>query len=88
MLYREFGRDGWEASILGFGCMRLPTRDGAPGSADIDEDEAVRMIRRAIDAGVNYLDTAYTYHQRGSEAMPEVHAVLGEGRPYVREGIR
>ncbi len=69
MLYREFGRDGWEASILGFGCMRLPTRDGAPGSADIDEDEAVRMIRRAIDAGVNYLDTAYTYHEGRSEAL-------------------
>ena len=79
MLYREFGREGWEASILGLGCMRLPTGDGVPGSADIDEEKAVRLIRRAIDAGVNYLDTAYTYHEGRSEVL------LGKA---LREGYR
>ena len=69
MLYRKFGRDGWDASILGFGCMRLPTSDGIPISANIVEDEAIRMIRRAIDEGINYLDTAYTYHEGRSEVL-------------------
>jgi uncharacterized protein len=69
MLYREFGHDGWEVSILGFGCMRLPTSDGIPIGANIVEDEAIKMIRHAIDEGVNYLDTAYTYHEGRSEVL-------------------
>jgi len=69
MLYRKFGRDGWEASILGFGCMRLPTSDGIPISVNIVEDEAIAMIRHAIDEGINYMDTAYTYHEGRSEVV-------------------
>jgi uncharacterized protein len=66
MKYRPFGKTGWNASALGFGCMRLPTR-GAP--KDIDEQLAIRMIRRGIDGGVNYVDTAYPYHAGMSEVL-------------------
>jgi len=67
MNYRKFGRTGWEVSALGFGCMRLPTTDGNAGSGNIDEPEAIRLIRHGIDAGINYVDTAYPYHAEKSE---------------------
>jgi uncharacterized protein len=67
MEYRRFGPLEWDVSILGFGCARLPTRDGKMFSPDIAEEEATRMVRYAIDQGVNYLDTAYVYHDGNSE---------------------
>jgi predicted aldo/keto reductase-like oxidoreductase len=69
MQYRGFGRLDWKVSALGFGCMRFPTSDGERLSPNILEAEAVRMVRHAIDNGVNYLDTAYAYHGGQSEIV-------------------
>ncbi len=69
MQYRTFGKLGWQASALGFGCMRLPTVDRKPLSGNIDEKESIKMIRYAIDRGVNYVDTAYPYHEKNSEIV-------------------
>ncbi len=77
MRYRPVGNSGFAVSALGFGAMRLPPRRG--DAADIDEPLAIRMIRRAIDAGVNYVDTAYPYHGGRSEV------VVG---PALRDGYR
>jgi predicted aldo/keto reductase-like oxidoreductase len=70
MQYRRFGKLDFRPSALGFGTMRLPVLAGADGRPDhsrIDYDAATAMVHRAIDAGVNYVDTAYMYHADQSE---------------------
>lgn len=67
MKYRTFEKTGEKVSLLGIGTMRLPVLDGDSGK--IDEDEAIKMIRHGIDSGINYVDTAYMYHNGTSEVV-------------------
>lgn len=67
MKYRIFPKTGEKISQLGFGAMRLPTLHD--GSGKVDRAEAIRLIRHAIDCGVNYVDTAYVYHDGESEVI-------------------
>ncbi|UCG00995.1 MAG: aldo/keto reductase [Candidatus Heimdallarchaeota archaeon] len=67
MNYRKLGNTGIKVSALGFGCMRLPTLK--PGQPAINREEAIRLIRKGIDSGINYIDTAYPYHDKESEIV-------------------
>lgn len=77
MKYRTMGKLGIQASAFGLGCMRF--NGAASGDSVIDEQKAISLIRRAIDGGVTYLDTAYVYLDKTSEI------VLGKA---LRDGYR
>ena len=77
MKYRPMGKLGIQASAFGLGCMRF--NGAASGDSVIDEQKAISLIRRAIDGGVTYLDTAYVYLDKTSEI------VLGKA---LRDGYR
>lgn len=59
MDYVTFGRTNLNVSVMGLGCGG-PSRIGQ--STGSGEDESIRIIRTALDAGVNFLDTAEAYN--------------------------
>ena len=79
MLYRKVPKNGDRLSVLGFGAMRLPVNE----DESINEETAIAQIRKAIDKGVNYVDTAWPYHGGQSEVV--VGKALRDG---CREKVR
>lgn len=61
MLTRSFGRDPHQVSLLGFGAQRIVDEH------DCTEEQAVAILRRAVELGVNYFDTAPSYSDGQSE---------------------
>ena len=59
MPYRPLGRTGVKVSLLGLGGFHAGIPD--------DERQTVRLIRTAIDAGINFMDNSWDYHDGGSE---------------------
>ncbi|MGW1748096.1 aldo/keto reductase [Streptomyces sp. NPDC002092] len=71
---RTLGRSGIRVSALGFGCWAIggewQNTEGQPlGWGKVDDDESVRAIRRALDLGVTFFDTADTYGTGHSERI-------------------
>ncbi|WP_425623158.1 aldo/keto reductase [Brevibacillus borstelensis] len=62
MLTRSFGRDSHQVSLLGFGAQRIVDEH------DCMEEQAIAIIRRAVELGVNYFDTAPSYSDGQSES--------------------
>jgi predicted aldo/keto reductase-like oxidoreductase len=72
MRYRKMG--DLKVSILGMGAMRLPME---PDGKTIDQNETDGMIRRAVEGGINYFDTAAPYHEGRGEAV--LGSILSRG---------
>lgn len=68
MQYRKFGKTGIKISTLGFGAMRLPQTE-VNGKTVFDHEEGTRIIQRAFELGVNYVDTAPYYCEKESEII-------------------
>ncbi len=68
MQYRPFGRTGFNISALGFGAMRLPSAQ-VDGKQVFDTEASIRMMHRAFENGVNYIDTAPYYCDGESEVI-------------------
>ena len=62
MQYRPMGQTGIDVSALGFGMLRLPMKNG-----HVDFDQSTAMVRRAVEGGVNYIDTGRVYLNGESE---------------------
>jgi len=72
-----------DVSLLGFGCMRFPTING-----EIDKKLSKEMIYYAVENGVNYIDTAYPYHNGKSETfVKEVIEVLDRKSFYLADKL-
>ncbi|MBD2451560.1 aldo/keto reductase [Nostoc sp. FACHB-152] len=59
MIYRQLGRTGEQVSVIGLGGHHI----GRPK----DEEEGIKLIRTAIDRGINFMDNSWDYHNGGSE---------------------
>jgi len=68
MRYSKLGNSGLVVSKLAFGTMTLGTAWAGPLAA-IDADGADRLVGQALDAGINFYDTADVYHRGESEAL-------------------
>lgn len=86
MRYRRVGKTGERASILGFGCMRLPTRGDQAHL--IAEDKAQALVDYAICNGVNYFDTAYIYHSEVPFQAGMSEVFLGRALKAQRERVQ
>jgi len=78
MQFRALGRTGMQVSAVGFG--GIPIMGGSP-VGDVSEEEAVHIIRCALDRGVNFIDTARSYGQ--SEHRIGLAIKGREPRPFI-----
>ncbi len=64
MHYRELGRTGWKVSAISFGAWAIGSAWGS-----VDDDESAQALRRAVELGVNFFDTADVYGDGHSERL-------------------
>ncbi len=64
MKYRRFGNTGWDVSEIGFGAWALGSHWGVQ-----DDNDSIAALNRAIDMGLNLIDTAQLYGEGRSERL-------------------
>jgi aryl-alcohol dehydrogenase-like predicted oxidoreductase len=91
--YRKFGRIGWEVSEIGFGTWAMGAEWGA-----VDDEQSIAALKRALELGVNFFDTADVYgdgrserllHRLRQETKTPFHVATKAGRrlrPHVAAG--
>ncbi|MEK4040931.1 aldo/keto reductase [Paenibacillus sp. FSL L8-0493] len=72
MQMRKLGNSGLEVSAIGLGCMGMDHAYGKPA----DRNEMVKLIRRAVELGCNFIDTAAFYGESNEELVGEALAPL------------
>ncbi|CAD7734956.1 Aldo-keto reductase IolS [Xanthomonas hydrangeae] len=77
MIKRQLGLSGLEVSAIGLGCMGLSTNYGEP----TDRQEAITLIRTAVERGITFFDTAEVYGPFTNEAL------VGEALAPVRDQV-
>lgn len=91
MQYRPLGRTGWNVSTVSFGAWAI---GGAWGS--VDDQESLAALNRAIDLGVNFIDTADVYGDGRSERLvaqvcrdrrEEIHVATKAGRRLLAQTV-
>ncbi|HEY1339205.1 MAG TPA: aldo/keto reductase [Bryobacteraceae bacterium] len=65
MKYRKLGRTGWNVSDIGYGAWGIGGKQWLGGT----DDESLKALRRAIDLGLNFIDTALAYGEGHSERL-------------------
>jgi len=83
MQYRELGRTGLQVSDLGFGTWGI----GKTGWLGAEDAESMRALRRAIERGVNFIDTALAYGSGHSEQLVGQAVREAQGTVYVATKI-
>ena len=76
MQYAILGKTKLRVSRLGFGCMRFPMR-----GEHVDRDLSIPLLRRAVELGVNYFDSAVGYCNQESQR------VVGEAFEGMRDRV-
>ena len=82
MHYRELGTTGLELSAIGFGAWAIGGGDWVEGWGPQDDAESIAAIHRALEIGVNFLDTADMYGPHTNEELVG-KAIAGKRNQFV-----
>jgi len=69
MQFRTLGNSGWDISVVGLGTWAIGGGDWAFGWGDQDEHDAIATILKAVEVGINWIDTAAVYGLGQSEIL-------------------
>ena len=82
MQTKQFGKTGMQITPVGLGAWAIGGNHGAYGWGPQDDQESIKTIQRALDLGINWVDTAAVYGLGHSE-MIVGRAIKGRERPYI-----
>ena len=82
MQTKQFGKTGMQITSVGLGAWAIGGNHGAYGWGPQDDQESIKTIQRALDLGINWIDTAAVYGLGHSE-MIVGKAIKGRERPYI-----